>query len=121
MAERQALIVEVPSGSAVEAQLRGLPAVADGRVVIEAGPTDPHGRLESETAGQIALSLAGPEALEREAESVRRTVVHAGSGSEPLIVVIEIADELQQSELAVAVDAAAHAQRAVILRINRGS
>jgi hypothetical protein len=117
------VIVEVPSGSAVEAQLRegGLAAVADGVVVIEAGPTDPQGRLEPETAGQVVLSLPSPEALEREADSVRNVVGRAGSGTEPLVVVVEIADEVRESELAALLRAAAHTSRAVILRINRGS
>jgi hypothetical protein len=123
VAERATLIVEVPAGSAVEAQLRGgaVQAVTDGSAVVEAGPTDKHGRLEPETAGQIVLSLPSAEALERDPDSVRQVVGHAGSGSEPLVVVIEVADELRESELAVAVQAAAHASRPVILRVNRGS
>jgi hypothetical protein len=123
VAQDARLIIEVPSGSAVEARLRdgSLQAVTDGTVLVESGPTDAHGRLEAETAGQIVLSLPSPEALEREADSVRHVLAHAGTGTEPLIVVVEVADEVRESELAAALQAAGHTSRAVILRVNRGS
>jgi len=43
----------------------------------------------------------------------------AGTGVEPLIVVVEAAEELREDELASVVDAAQHAPRAVILRVLR--
>jgi hypothetical protein len=43
----------------------------------------------------------------------------AGTGVEPLVVVVEAAEELREDELAAIVDAAGHTSRAVILRILR--
>jgi hypothetical protein len=43
----------------------------------------------------------------------------AGGGVEPLVIVIEAAEELRSDELAVVVDAASHTSRPVILRIMR--
>jgi hypothetical protein len=45
----------------------------------------------------------------------------AGAGIEPLVVLVEAADELREDELAVVIEAAAHAHRAVILRIVRSA
>jgi hypothetical protein len=45
--------------------------------------------------------------------------VHAGTGTEPLVVVVEAAEELREDELATVVEAAERAPRAVILRILR--
>lgn len=87
--------------------------------MIEAGPTDAEGVLEASAAGQVVLSLPSPEALEREADEVRRVIGQAGSGVEPLVVVVEAAEELRESELAALLSGARHASRAVILRIIR--
>ena len=65
---------ELPDGGAVARQLstRALSSVASGEVVVEAGPTDAEGNLESAAAGQDALiSVPSPEALQREAGEVR--------------------------------------------------
>jgi hypothetical protein len=66
------LILQVPRGSAVERQigLQALESVASGDVVVEVGPADAHGQLESPAAGEVVLSLPSPEALEREAGEV---------------------------------------------------
>jgi hypothetical protein len=61
-----------------------------------------------------------PEALRREAEQVRREVLEAGS-DEPPVVVVEVAEELREDELAVVVQAADLAKRAVLLCILLGS
>ena len=45
--------------------------------------------------------------------------VCAGSGVEPLVIVVEAADELREEELAAVVDAAGHASRPAILRVMR--
>jgi len=113
------LIVQVPLGGKVDRQLQAqtLPSIAGGEVVVEAGPTDADGHLEAPGAGQVVLSLLSPEALEREADEVRRVIAHAGTGVEPLLVVVEAAEELRESELAALLDASSHASRAVILRI----
>ncbi len=112
------LIIEVPSGSAVARQLEAEPpaSVAAGAALVTTGPTDAEGRLEAES-GEVALSLPSPEALRREAEEVRRVLAEAGTGVEPLVVVIEAAEELRDDELAAVVDGALHAPRAVILRV----
>jgi hypothetical protein len=121
MADQPRLIIQLPRGSSVERQLSAqeLPSVASGDVVVEVGPTDPEGHLEAPAAGQVVLSLPSPEALEREAGEVRRVIGRAGTGVEPLVVVVEAAEELRDDELAAVLDAASHTSRAVILRIIR--
>ncbi len=121
MAHEPSLIVQVPRGSAVQRQLHDQPpsSVAGGEVVVEGGPTDPKGNLEAEVAGEVVLSVPSPEALAREADEVRRVIAEAGTGVEPLVVVIEAAEELRDEELAPALAASAHASRPVILRVIR--
>jgi hypothetical protein len=63
------------------------------------------------------MSLPSPEALTRQAADLRRVVGQAGTGTEPLVVEVEAAEELREDELAAVLDAARHASRAVILRI----
>jgi hypothetical protein len=121
MAHEPSLILQVPRGSAVQRQLQDQPpsGVAGGEVVVEAGPTDPEGNLEAEAAGEVVLSLPSPEALAREADQVRRVIAQAGTGVEPLVVVIEAAEEIRDEELAPALAATAHTSRPVILRVIR--
>jgi hypothetical protein len=121
MADGPKLIVQVPRGSAVDRQLgaRAPQAVASGEVAVSAGPADAAGHLEPPAAGQVVLSVPSPEALTREADEVRRVIAQAGAGTEPLVVVVEAAEELRDDELAVVVDAAGHAPRPVILRVLR--
>jgi hypothetical protein len=121
MAHQPRLIVQLPRGSAVDRQLSAQPpqSVASGEVVVEVGPTDPEGQLEQPAAGQVVLALPSPEALARDAAEVRRVIGQAGTGVEPLVVVVEAAEELRQDELAAVLDAAGHTSRAVILRIIR--
>jgi hypothetical protein len=89
--------------------------------VVEIGPTDSAGNLESLAAGEVVLSVPSPEALTREASEVRRVIAHAGTGDEPLVIVVEAAEELRDEELAPVLEAAGHTSRAVILRIVRGA
>jgi len=119
MATSPKLIVEVPRGGEVQRRLdaAALPAIAAGEVVVTAGPTDADGRLEAAAAGQIVLSVPSPEALAREPETVRRVIGQAGTGTEPLVVVVEAAEELRAEELGAVLEAAGHTDRAVILRI----
>jgi hypothetical protein len=119
MAVEPSLIIQVPRDSAVERQLQAqaLPSIAGGEVVVEVGPTDADGRLEAISAGELVLSLPSPEALKREADEVRRVIAHAGTGVEPLVVVVEAAEELREDELAALLAATSHTSRAVILRI----
>jgi len=87
--------------------------------VVEAGPTGAEVNLEPSAAGQVVLSVLSPEALEREAGEMCRLIGLAGSGVEPLVVVVEAAEELREDELAVVLDATRHASRPVILRVIR--
>jgi hypothetical protein len=121
MASQPRLIIQLPRGSAVDRQLKAQepPSIASGEVVVEVGPTDPDGQLEPPDAGQVVLSVPSPEALEREGAEVRRVIGQAGTGIEPLVVVVEAAEELREEELAAVLDGASHTSRAVILRILR--
>ena len=115
------LIVQVPRGGAVDRQFsaRVPGSVASGDVVVELGLTDAHGHLEPPAAGKVVASLPSPEALTREAGELRRAIGQAGAGVEPLVVVLEAAEELRDDELAAVLDAASHTSRAVILRVMR--
>ncbi|HEY3729024.1 MAG TPA: hypothetical protein VGL51_17730 [Solirubrobacteraceae bacterium] len=115
------LIVQVPNGGAVDRQLNAEPlsSVSTGDVVVDRGPADDRGVLEPPAAGQIVLSLPGPEGLEREADTLRRVIGKAGTGVEPLVVEIDAAEALSEPQLAVILDAADRTSRAVILRIIR--
>jgi hypothetical protein len=121
MANEQTLIIQVPVGSAVARRLSAEPprSVASGDVVVQLGPTDARGHLEALSAGQVVLSLPSPEALERQADDVHRAIGQSGTGVEPLLVVIEAAEEIRDEELDVLVAAARHSSRAVIVRIIR--
>jgi hypothetical protein len=115
------LIIQVARGSRLEGQLRSQPpeGVASGMAVIEAGPADEAGGLEAPDVGEVVLSVPSPETLSREPEEVRRVIARAGTGVEPLVVVVEAAEELRQEELAGVLEAADRTRRPVILRIIR--
>jgi hypothetical protein len=119
MAHQPRLIIQLPRGGAVERQLSAQPppSVARGEAVFEVGATDAEGHLEPPAAGEVVLSVPSPEALAREAGEVGRVITHAGTGIEPLVVVVEVAEELREDELAAVLEAAGHTSRAVILRI----
>jgi hypothetical protein len=121
VANEPKLIVQVPHGGSVQRQLRQSPpaGVASGEVVVEAGPTDDEGNLEAITAGEVVLSVPSPEGLARDADEVRQVIARAGTGVEPLVVVVEAAEELRDEELAPVLAATAHTSRAVILRVIR--
>lgn len=121
MAEDPRLILQIPRDGAVDRQLQAdpPPSLSGGAVVIERGPTDEQGVLEPPIAGQVVLSLASPEALRREPGAVHDAIDHAGTSTEPIVVVIEAADELREQELATVVVAADRARRPVILRVIR--
>jgi hypothetical protein len=121
MASEQKLIIQLPRGSAIARQLSEDPprSVASGEVVVQLGPADERGHLEAPSAGQVVLSLPSPEALERDAGAVRRAIGQSGTGVEPLIVVLEAAEQIREEELDVLLAAARHSSRAVIVRIIR--
>ena len=121
MANEQKLIIQLPRGSAIARQFSEEPprGVASGEVVVQLGPTDAQGSLEAPSAGQIVLSVPSPEALERDADDVRRAIGQSGTGVEPLIVAVEAGEQLRDEELDVLLEAARRSSRAVILRIIR--
>jgi len=113
------LIIQVAQGGAVERRLREdpPPSVARGGAVIDAGPADDRGRLAAPDAGLVVLSVPSPEALARDPDDVHRVIAGAGTGVEPLVVVVEAAETLREDELAPVIEAARHTDRAVILRV----
>jgi hypothetical protein len=119
MQQAQPLIVQVPRGGELDRQLTAQPpaSVAGGEVVVQTATTDAEGRLEAAQAGQALLSLPSPEALVRESATVRRVIGRAGTGVEPILLVIEAGEELTEEQLRVVLDGARHTSRAVILRI----
>jgi hypothetical protein len=121
MAYQPRLIIQLPRGGAVDRQLsaQAPQSVAAGDVVVEDGPTDANGHLEPPPAGQVVLSVPSPEALTREADEVHRVIAQAGTGVEPLVVVVEAAEELRDDELTAVLEAAEHSSRPVILRVMR--
>jgi len=121
MANQPRLIIQLPGGGAVDRQLgaQAPPSIASGEAVVEAGPTDAEGDLEPAAAGQVVLAVPSPEALARQADEVRDVIARAGTGVEPLVVVVEAAEELREDELAAMLEAAEQTSRAVILRIIR--
>jgi hypothetical protein len=121
VAREPALILQVPRNSEVDRQLREEPpaAVAAGEILVEIGATDDEGNLEPPLGGETVLSVPSPEALRRRADEVRRVIARAGTGEEPLVVVVEAAEELRDEELAPALEAAGHTSRPVILRVIR--
>ena len=121
MAHQPKLIIQVARDSAVQRQLGTSPpqGLADGEVVVETGYTTADGHLEPSDAGTVVLSVPSPEALAREPDEVRHVLSHAGPGVEPLVVVVEAAEELRDDELAAVLEAANHAPRPVILRVLR--
>lgn len=116
-----ALVIQVPRGSPVERQLDLDPPanLTASAVVIESVAADDEGNLDPPIDGEIVLSVPSPEALRREADEVRRVIAQAGTGVEPLVVVIEDAEELRDDELEAVLEAAPHAPRAVIVRVIR--
>jgi hypothetical protein len=116
-----ALVIQVPRGSPVERQLDlDPPANLEGRaVVIESVAPDEEGNLDPPEDGEIVLSVPSPEALRGEADEVHRVIDEAGTGVEPLVIVVEDAEELRGDELEAVLEVAPRAPRAVILRVIR--
>ena len=117
-----ALIIQVPHGSAIERQLREQPpaSLRADDVVVQTGSTDPRGFLE-DLPGEVVFALPAPEELERQAAELSRVLNEAGTGTSPLVIVIEAGEELLEDEAAPLIGAARTARRPVILRIVRPS
>jgi hypothetical protein len=88
-------------------------------VLAEPGETDDQGVLVPPDAGEVVFTVPSPEALSREPAEVGRVIEHAGTGTEPLVIVIDDAEELREEELAALVQAAARSSRPVIVRVIR--
>jgi hypothetical protein len=116
-----AVILQFPRGGSLERQLASDPpaSVAHGAVLAEAGETDDQGVLVPPDAGEVVLTVPSPEALSREPAEVGRVIGRAGTGTEPLVIVIDDAEELREEELAALVQAAARSSRPVIVRVIR--
>jgi hypothetical protein len=89
--------------------------------VIEHGLTDAEGNLEPPDAGEVVMSVPSPEALAREPDEVRRVIARAGHSVEPLVVVVEAAEELREEEVAAVIAATEHSSRPLILRVIRNA
>ena len=63
------------------------------------------------------MSVLSPEALLREGQQVQDVVRNAAGADEPLVIIVQAAEELREDELATVLAAAAHTHRRVILRV----
>jgi len=119
MAKEVGVIVELARDGAADRSLRVAPppSVVSGRVVLDHIETGVDGRLNPPPAGEVILSVLSPEALRRDRQEVEDAIGQAVTGDEPLVIVVEAAEELREDELAVVLDAADRADRTVILRV----
>jgi hypothetical protein len=109
------LIVQVPQGGRLERRLREDPR---GAVLDPVRPVTP-GRIDPPAAARAVFSTASPEGLVREREELAGALAAARTGTEPLAILVEGAEELREDELAAAQEATAHAKRDVILVLMR--
>jgi hypothetical protein len=118
MPENVDVIIQLPAGSVIDRQLEQdpPPSVTSGRAVVERLPAAADGTIEPPEAARVVLSFLSPEALIREAEQIRHEVQRIG-GTEPPVVVVQVAEELREDELAVLLQAAGHAGRTLLLCI----
>ncbi len=112
------LIVQVRRDGAVDRNLRAdpPPSLRSGRIAVDR-IDEPGGQLGPPEAGEIVMSVLSPEALVRERQEVREILRRADSGAEPLVILVEAAEELREDELAAVLEAAERARRPVILRV----
>jgi hypothetical protein len=117
------VIVQLPRGSTVDQYLHAYPppGLASGRVVLDQMAAEPDGRLGPPETGEVVMSVLSPEALTRDQQQVRDVIRHAPAGAGPLVIIVQAAEELREDELAVVLDAAAHARRDVVLRVMAGA
>jgi hypothetical protein len=116
------LIIQLPAGSLLDTQLRKdpPPSVASGRVLVEPLTPDADGRIAPPEGGQVVLSFLSPEALRRDPGHVAREIHRADDGAPP-VVVLDVAEELREDELAVLLTAAERAGRTVLLSVTLGA
>src|SRR5437588_1897201 len=110
------VILQVGQGSRVSVQLAADPpsSISGGQVVIEHGEADSEGNLEPPDVGEVVLSVLSPEELAHDAAAVHRVIAQAGTGAEPLVIVVQAAEELRDEELAPVLEASRHTERPVI-------
>ena len=119
MINEASLIVQLPRDGAVDRRFRTSPppSVTSGRVALEHVAADVEGRLGPPQAGEVVMSVLSPEALIREKQQVQDVVRGAAGTGEPLVIIVEAAEELREDELAAVLAATAHTHRPVILRV----
>ena len=88
--------------------------------MVQTGPTDEQGNLEA-LAGETVLSVPSFEELERQSDALRHLLGQAGTGTEPLVIVIGAAEVIGDQLASAVVDAARHAPRPVFVRVIRPS
>lgn len=113
------VIVQLARDGEVDRQLRAdpPPSMASGQVALDHIEGDAYGNIGPPEASEIVMSVPSPEALSRDRQEVQDVVSQTKAGDEPLMIVVEGAEELREDELAVVLDAARRADRLVILRI----
>jgi hypothetical protein len=96
MTNDPALIVEFPTASTLDQNLRRDPPAALGRgeVVLVRLDVDGSGRLGAPPIGEVVLSVPSPETLPREPDELRRVIDGAPRRDEPLIILVEEAESL---------------------------
>jgi hypothetical protein len=89
-------------------------------VLVETGPTDEQGNIE-QLAGETVLSVPSFEELERQMDGLRHLLQRAGTGAQPLVIVVGAAEEIEDQVATAVVAAARDAPRPVFVRVIRPS
>ena len=88
--------------------------------MVQTGPTDAQGNLEA-LAGETVLSVPSFEELERQVDGLRKLLRQAGTGTEPLVILIGAAELIGDQLASAVVSAARDAYRPVFVRVIRPS
>jgi hypothetical protein len=119
MADEANLILQLARDSVVDRNLSVDPplSLVSGRVVLDYIAPGELARLGLTQAGEVIMSVLSPEALARESQQIRDVIRQAPATDQPLVIVVQAAEQLREDELGVVADAAARAHRLVILRV----
>jgi hypothetical protein len=119
MKSQVSLIVQLRRDGEVDRNFRAdpPPSLSSGQVVLDHVEPEADGSLGLPEAGEVVLSVLSPEALTRERERVRDVIADAAVTDQPLVILVEAAEELREDELVAVLDAAQSANRLVILRV----